>query len=389
MSSDVDDDQILPDSLQKLEIVPVYSRAQLLRKTTTSNDAQNQNPFSLDPFINKFDESVSKVQEYDLIHEFDMSEFDFCLFTSIRQVPKDLFGPTCTKCGNRNDSVCKTFVMIDGAKFLSTKNPYLHRKISNQIIGEQTVTGSERNTQKQIHFKHREKPQIFSEKKLTILREPILKSIGRSIYHNTNRNRICCDASTIGIDKTLSMNAMGNNVATELGNKSSASNSTDQDYGFQVRSTVETNNVMNNKIQRWQLDDDLTVDFKSLVNDCSNMSLRTTLNTIHRPNDELHKTKNFQIFQKSVDASTSADYHDAESEQETNISNLAILSNSNGINNTMNNSLSNSNSTSTCSQQARMNSGNCDVTIDELASYFETFVHIPKKMSSMAEMMYI
>ena len=40
---------------------------------------------------------------------------------------------------------------------------------------------------------------------------------------------------------------------------------------------------------------------------------------------------------------------------------------------------------STCSQQARMN---CDVTIDELASYFETFVHIPKKMSSMAEMMY-
>lgn len=38
-----------------------------------------------------------------------------------------------------------------------------------------------------------------------------------------------------------------------------------------------------------------------------------------------------------------------------------------------------------CSQQARLN---CDVTIDELASYFETFVHIPKKMSSMAEMMY-
>lgn len=30
-----------------------------------------------------------------------------------------------------------------------------------------------------------------------------------------------------------------------------------------------------------------------------------------------------------------------------------------------------------------------DVTIDELASYFDTFVHIPKKMSTMAEMMYI
>lgn len=45
---------------------------------------------------------------------------------------------------------------------------------------------------------------------------------------------------------------------------------------------------------------------------------------------------------------------------------------------------------SSCSHQARIGiSQPCDVTIDELASYFETFVHIPKKMSSMAEMMYI
>uniref|UniRef100_A0A6P4E9L5 Oxidative stress-responsive serine-rich protein 1 n=1 Tax=Drosophila rhopaloa TaxID=1041015 RepID=A0A6P4E9L5_DRORH len=47
----------------------------------------------------------------------------------------------------------------------------------------------------------------------------------------------------------------------------------------------------------------------------------------------------------------------------------------------------------TCSQQASYNStnpGNCDdVTIGELASYFDTIVHIPKKMSTMAEMMYI
>lgn len=43
-----------------------------------------------------------------------------------------------------------------------------------------------------------------------------------------------------------------------------------------------------------------------------------------------------------------------------------------------------------CSQQARMSAtGSCDdVTIDELASYFDVFVHIPKKMSHMAEMMY-
>lgn len=39
-----------------------------------------------------------------------------------------------------------------------------------------------------------------------------------------------------------------------------------------------------------------------------------------------------------------------------------------------------------CSQQAR--NVREDITINELASYFENLVHIPKKMSSMAEQMY-
>ncbi|XP_058809533.1 uncharacterized protein LOC131674710 [Phymastichus coffea] len=50
---------------------------------------------------------------------------------------------------------------------------------------------------------------------------------------------------------------------------------------------------------------------------------------------------------------------------------------------------SSSNNGHTCSVQARLSPPPCDVTIDELASYFEEFVHIPKKMSHMAEMMYI
>lgn len=41
-----------------------------------------------------------------------------------------------------------------------------------------------------------------------------------------------------------------------------------------------------------------------------------------------------------------------------------------------------------CSVQARMTTPD-DTNIDELASYFDLFVHIPKKMSHMAEMMYI
>ena len=48
-----------------------------------------------------------------------------------------------------------------------------------------------------------------------------------------------------------------------------------------------------------------------------------------------------------------------------------------------------SSSPNTCSAQARISPpSSSDVTIGELAGYFEEFVHIPKKMSHMAEMMY-
>ncbi|KAK1126715.1 hypothetical protein K0M31_004339 [Melipona bicolor] len=83
----------------------------------------------------------------------------------------------------------------------------------------------------------------------------------------------------------------------------------------------------------------------------------------------------------------------------SNNSNNSNNNNNNSSNNTNNNnnsqleitgSTGGQNSTSnTCSAQARISPPSCDVTIDELASYFEEFVHIPKKMSHMAEMMYI
>jgi len=49
---------------------------------------------------------------------------------------------------------------------------------------------------------------------------------------------------------------------------------------------------------------------------------------------------------------------------------------------------SNARPQASCSIQARMTAPD-DTNIDELASYFDLFVHIPKKMSHMAEMMYI
>jgi hypothetical protein len=41
---------------------------------------------------------------------------------------------------------------------------------------------------------------------------------------------------------------------------------------------------------------------------------------------------------------------------------------------------------SSCSSQAR--SSTTDLTVGELAAYFEEYMHLPKKMSQMAEMMY-
>ncbi|XP_055604390.1 uncharacterized protein LOC129752642 [Uranotaenia lowii] len=70
--------------------------------------------------------------------------------------------------------------------------------------------------------------------------------------------------------------------------------------------------------------------------------------------------------------------------------NPASLSNSTGNQPSTSPMTSSPSSSASCSTQARLNSTMpCDITIDEMASYFETLVHIPKKMSSMAEMMYI
>lgn len=58
MSSDVDDEQVLPDSLQKLEIVPVCSRSNFSHQPKY-NELRNRNPFSIASSYS-FGERVSK-----------------------------------------------------------------------------------------------------------------------------------------------------------------------------------------------------------------------------------------------------------------------------------------------------------------------------------------
>lgn len=291
----------------------------------------------------------------------------------------------CTNCENDDVKCHQAATATECSQISNSKNWRMHRgNSSNQTINSSNsgISSLERSVQKKIRFRQREKdkPQILSEKKLTILRDPILKSIGRSMYHNSNQRRLCFNV--IDTDGSLSSKISDITAPFELVSRKCKKNynpAIDPNFDRSVHGTVDTNNVMINELQKWQLDDESTKDFKSLVNDCSNMSLSASFRS-----DELHKTHNFRVLQTNIDSVTAAgDSLDVGNSSETNTANLSTLLNSNS---SLNN---NSSKTSSCSQQARMNSSNCDVTIDELASYFETFVHIPKKMSSMAEMMYI
>lgn len=318
---------------------------------------------------------------------------------------------------------------------------------SGNVSSNSNSTGINKTT----HFKHRDREkasaQLLSEKKLAILREPILKSIGRSVYHNGHhQSKLCCEpkscvehknpnnerfnvasSATVAGTQTevltnvstattatghhklchncVSANELlsvtdgggGNGGMSECQNDSIPSNKTD---GQRVATTqtnaviADPNNLMIHRIQNWRLADDATaVDFKSLVNECNNLTLCTNNGTAANNSIiELHKTRNFQILQANqIDGTTrSGDTNDAHLVLSSNdglSSTMQVTAGNNAMNyslnnNNSNNSSSSSTNSSSCSQQARMNSSNCDVTIDELASYIEFQLHLPKPMSS-------
>ncbi|XP_034474795.1 uncharacterized protein LOC117782001 [Drosophila innubila] len=109
--------------------------------------------------------------------------------------------------------------------------------------------------------------------------------------------------------------------------------------------------------------------FRELISEC-NVLLDESKSKKSIVDNTWHLSKNFTIWQKSTAETQKESDRDRE---RPSIGTSARLS---------------------CSQEASNNAAtnprNCDdVTIGELASYFDTMVHIPKKMSSMAEMMYI
>lgn len=124
--------------------------------------------------------------------------------------------------------------------------------------------------------------------------------------------------------------------------------------------------------------------FRTIVNACKQLSLANANDGVQD-----YLLPSFQGIRLDLDRK----HRQNNTDSDTNVTNWSQPSTSCCTNtncSTINCTGTNCVSNSSCSQQARMSaSPPCDITIDELASYFETFVHIPKKMSSMAEMMYI
>lgn len=177
----------------------------------------------------------------------------------------------------------------------------------------------------QPQFKQKNKQQIRK-----ILNEPILKDIGKCVHQNSIKNRKLSKLE-----------------------KSNDDNKSDDEKLF--GSSQNQDNL----------------DFKTLAIEYSGMSLSTSSSSLTSLTSDIPNNTGSsftRIFENNCSLKSNKNLNDTTK--------------------SLNQQPQTSRARSSCSQQARINVG-CDITIDELAGYFETFVHIPKKMSSMAEMMYI
>ncbi|XP_037907789.1 uncharacterized protein LOC119649626 [Hermetia illucens] len=242
--------------------------------------------------------------------------------------PLKLFGPKC-ECARRLAESC-----------------------SNSGTIEHTILN-------QTQFKHRHISNKF------LLKDPVLKVLRTCIHHSHVKHKLTpyTRRQSRSADCVDDLNDCP--TLESLTIKESASPAEEQNRGF---ASVKPNSL----------------DFKALVQECDIISSSVSSSTSQAGSaisvDRRKHGKQFTTIQ-SVDLRKGKDSRKHKKSQ-SKVSTQSICRQD----------ASSSSSGSSCSQQARINASAasaCDVTIDELASYFETFVHIPKKMSSMAEMMYI
>ncbi|XP_055627882.1 uncharacterized protein LOC129769560 [Toxorhynchites rutilus septentrionalis] len=335
----------------------------------TLKNFQMLTSLSLDPMRSKAAPSACN-------NPFQIASDEFDKFKTNEAVVTQIFGKHC-ECG---------------ADRLATPN------------SKQGSTNLEHSIINPTAFKHKAK----GEKKV-IVRESTLKNIGKCVHQNLAKN---------------------NNAKETIKQKQSTA-STLLPTQAGLRPSLSENNLAKCFIN--DANDDI-LDFRLLVAQCSEMTLSTSCSKMA---DSVHYTQNSfkslrqpefsgspsarpnaKHFRRNRRAQQLKRYNSTSSLESDSSSNSSgvpfcgLLGNCPGPSNTspsaassqqqqqqtpqsnqqqhQSPSSSSPTSSASCSTQARLNSSMpCDITIDEMASYFETLVHIPKKMSSMAEMMYI
>lgn len=331
----------LPNELNKLEIAPSLPQVKLFDRHL---------PVSLNPFFaNDFhedDRSAVGAGEYKCLFETQPPQLD----------QRQRGEQNCRRCRIRR----RTESFLDDFKLQPTSNTLL--------VAEDTVVDTIRTTPKLYKQPLKKNSSNGGGGRKVVLREPILRAL-RTCFHVQN-------------------------TARRKRNNSGADNDTTNDYinqstdSQQSEQPSSSSGILNFRdlIQECQTMLQENVDFSSSNN--INLSRRNSkkFNTIQSTNSRatVNSTNRVHSIVPGILRNNSSSIMASEA---TNLTARAA-------NNT------------TCSQQAA--SQQCththshagvvggagaatadDITIDELASYFDTLVHIPKKMSSMAEMMYI
>ncbi|XP_063698715.1 uncharacterized protein LOC134829543 [Culicoides brevitarsis] len=208
---------------------------------------------------------------------------------------------------------------------------------SNKCCGKcetSDVPGLVRNTFKSKHKKKERK---------SFIREPRLKLIGRCVHQ--------CALNSM---KTRSFSE------SEIARRSEIDLSTELESHLSLQTSLENTKGTTFGDKQQNLSD-----FRTIIEQCSNISL--TEGTASKDPKLDYSQKSFKTLRN----------HAPHARFRSKTPPAVSVASTSGA--------ANSSSSSSCSQQARMQ---CDVTINEIASYFE-LLYIPKKMSSMAESMYI
>lgn len=314
-------------------------------------------------------------------------------FRSSETVVKQIFGTHC-ECGAERmlQPVCNSTTAAGKPNTAHSKH---------------TTTSLEHGIINPTPFKHKAK----GEKK-TIVRESMLKNIGKCVHQTLAKQQNSSIPKQTGRQRQCSGTLLP--VATTAA---------------QLKPSLSENNLT--KCFSNEDSDDM-LDFRLLVAQCSELTLSTSKPPDGGPNFSQSSFKSlrhshlpsFQLSRRSTGSNASYSRRSRRARQLKRSNSTSSLESDSSSSNSgvpfgigpplvaplvgssaassssssaqsqqqqqQQQSPSASSPSSSCSTQARLNNVMpCDITIDEMASYFETLVHIPKKMSSMAEMMYI